>query len=139
MIRSSLTFVTTFAIALHALLGCCAHHHHSADGEGVIHSHAFGSAVVAGHHCSGQHADDKHGDESDHEPCDEIDCQFVTSPRGDDMTLSHSSDLVISVASAVILEIAPSGVLSVRSRTDHPPNLHASPQSLRAQTQVWLI
>jgi hypothetical protein len=67
--RSLISSLTIFAVLMHALLGCHAHHAHAAEA-----AHPAEAALVTAHCCS--HSHDQQPSESHEEPCDEEQCDL---------------------------------------------------------------
>ena len=79
--RRFFSLVTVFSLALHTILGCCAHHSHAKEapsrgGEREVHSHHCG---FTGHHCSGRDTDDStSGDPASPDSCDADRCSLIS-------------------------------------------------------------
>lgn len=154
MFHYILTILTTSAVTLHALLGCCAHHTHACDQQQQVvgaktsacqhehHQHGCDDNVTAhesahDHHRHQHHGDHQHSDGD--EPCGEPDCIFVTT--------LHDSDVVLVLSLATSLPIAAdadhmmmlNGSLAQEAGTESPPGSLQLPERLRANTQVWLL
>lgn len=149
VIRRLFSFFTTFAIVLHAVLGCCAHHTHAGS------SHCGTAQFANNHQAECQHAYAEHGHHeaaaeavespadgsSDHAPCeggpcDEPDCVFLVASRCDHL------DTVLSLP---VWSPFDTGDLTLSSSTrpvPSPPDRgrvlwpgHSGP----SMTQVWLL
>lgn len=79
VMHSSLHVVTTFAVLVHTVLGCCVHHAHGAMGHahaaGVPHHDEAACSAHDDHEHSLTCAADDHG--RDHDPCRERHCDFI--------------------------------------------------------------
>ena len=156
MFHSIITIVTTAAVALHAMLGCCAHHDHSCQ------SHESGPIEVVnqaddhcshGHHHHGHHqhhsdegapseADNDSGDQHDRDQrhgCDEEDCSFTSVLRSNDLELILTFSMWCQALGDTAQADAIANVLLLRSVAESPPDLSAISSSVRATTQVWRL
>jgi len=150
MFHGIITFLTTLAVMLHALLGCCAHHAHACDGHqhdvGIVadeaehghshHDHSHHHSTADDCSDDDEDRDEHHGDD---EPCDEADCSFVSIERSDDANVILSLTLSLPVHGDTADATTLRDSLSRRFGTKTPPGHLLSPESLRAQTQVWLL
>lgn len=155
MFHSIISILTTAAVALHAVLGCCAHHAHSCQ---LPASGAEDAAVVEadahcfhGHHHHHRDEDDDSTsvdvpDGCDHghqgglpHDCDEGDCSFTSTLRSNDVELM----LTFSMWSQALGDDAPAdaldGLLPQYSPPEASPDPLSSPGSARAKTQVWRL
>lgn len=144
-----LCLLTSTAVVLHALLGCCAHHSHA--GHGDLCGVPGTQQASVRHHCSCRHnhAEPRGAGEDEavensaqprqgrDEPCNEPECQFVAVQRCDDIKQALSLPVWLPLNEAMDrstwtspLTRNPATVLSV-----HPP----SAVSLHAAMQVWLL
>ncbi len=152
MLHSIITVLTTAAVALHALLGCCAHHAHSGDsdqsGLKIVHSVEGDGRCSHGHHhdeavaspsedvansCNHEHDDGgQHG-------CDEGDCSFTPAQRISDAQWMFASSKWCQACG----DVAHADALVVGSRCtplpQHRPVPLYSSGSARALTQVWRL
>ena len=153
MFHSIISILTTAAVALHAMLGCCAHHVHSCESHepGL----AFAVPAQLDEHCN--HGHDHHDDDDDspsengadgcgHEHdggqphgCDEGDCSFTSVQRSNDLELM----LTFSMWCQTLGDIAHTDVsdcqLSLHSAAETPPDAFTTSDSARAVTQVWRL
>ncbi|WP_145196696.1 hypothetical protein [Thalassoglobus polymorphus] len=144
----------------HALFGCCLHHTHGHAAHGhfaeIFHSSDQPEEVIDEHshshrcksdvspqsvkiaHCE-QHESEKNEQEhDDHAPCGEVDCQFVSTPRTDDVTLPDPLSLDAALGGMPPFQIALSPLQSgnqFKKPADHP----FETQSLHLFKQVWQL
>lgn len=141
-----LCLLTSAAVVLHALLGCCAHHSHAgqqttceqADASrpgscGCRHRHAAAPSVE-GTPADNEPGDRPHGHEG---PCDGPECQFVGVER------SHDVEQVLSVPVWLPLNDGPAPSMETSPVNRTVAAVRSAPEisalSLRAATQVWLL
>lgn len=153
MFHSIITILTTAAVALHALLGCCAHHDHSCDAS-TSNPNVL-TVVHADDHCSHRHHHHDEGSEStgegaasgcghEHdggEPhgCDESDCTFTSTQRVSDVELMLAFSMW-RLALGDVAHVDPvDGLLSPHSSAHAPLNPSCLSGSGRATTQVWRL
>jgi hypothetical protein len=144
------SILTTVAVLIHSVLGCCLHHSHGCEfgHEHVVSTHADKHGGHNHHHChDDSHSDestpadnhgDNHGDDhGDHEDCDEDNCSFISVLR---------NDVKSQLAAAPTWLPAPCSMICLPTLTmthcsgigsEGPPWLAAS-RPLHALTQVWL-
>lgn len=95
--RPLISLFTAASVALHLVLGCCAHHGHASDGmacakylHGTRHSSHFDlSQVCPHHHGKSPSADEKLPADTDshphptpsHDGCDGVDCAFMIAGK----------------------------------------------------------
>ena len=149
MIHCIITILTTLTVALHALLGCCAHHAHN------VHGHELHLAEIASpevDHGDHHHEEDictqnedfgngchrKHGDK--HQGCDESDCSFTLVNRSDDL----ESLLAYSISCQTLGNVVHFTTLYSRCSlcSDFETSSHLFyllGQIARAHTQVWRL
>ncbi len=149
----------TITVMFHALFGCCLHHTHghAAHGhfaeilcssehvEGVTdehpHSHhckndvAQQSAEIA--HCE-QHQSEQNNQEHDHAPCGEVDCQFVSTPRTDDVTLTDPLLLAAALGGTTPFQVALAPLQS-GDQFELPADPPFETQPLHRFKQVWQL
>jgi len=154
MLNSIVAILTTSAIAVHAVLGCCVHHSHvcesfvscsASSGVNSTCSHDHGShdhhgTCEAKAHSqeqkSGEHSG--HQDECPHHSCNEADCSFISAERDDvHLMLSFSMCEVALSTSAMTNSI--DGLLTESSFNHHPPDSRIDGAPLRSLTQVWRL
>lgn len=140
-----LSLLTTTAVVLHALLGCCGHHSHADQGlqcekapqsvpsccgcqNGAAASSSSDAEPTGGEGHRG------HGHD---EPCNGPECQFVGVERVDDVEQALSLPLWLPLNGAQYVlagNCAASGTV-----TDEPGRHTSSTGPVRAATQVWLL
>ena len=89
MIHSIVSLLTTWAIVLHALIGCCAHHAHAAGGDAASRAPAVsgGQSCCCSHGADFSSADSSSPDEGeqhgsgDDSSCAEAGCSFFAAGR----------------------------------------------------------
>ena len=152
MFHSIITILTTAAVALHAMLGCCAHHDHSCQ------SHESGLAVVVqdaddhsshGHHhhdeekSSGEDVGNDCGHQHDggghHDDCDEGECSFTSVRRSNDLELMLTFSMWCQALSDSAHADALDSLLSLHSVVESPPDPLSKSGSARAKSQVWRL
>lgn len=152
MFHSIITILTTAAVALHATVGCCAHHPHVCD------SHESGLAVVTSaesdDHCSHSHHHDEGSnspiqvidadcgcehDGGGHHECDEGDCSFASVHRGNDLELMLSFSTWCQALGDTANADAIDGLLSRHSAADTIPDPLMDTGSTHAISQVWRL
>ncbi len=149
MYHNILTILTTSTIAIHAMLGCCAHHlhadclpgEHASTTEIDGHEHAaceHHTHTGSNAHLDGYDSQSDHPHQHDQEPCDEADCQFVSVQRIDDLLLSISLDSLISFNQVLSTQMA---LVSHPLQGRFEQTIHSSPtpDPLHALKQVWLL
>ena len=152
MFHSITTILTTTAVALHAMLGCCVHHAHFCDSHESRSDVA--TAVEADHHCShGHHHHDdsgspdedvtedsghEHGGGGDHK-CDEGDCTFTSVERSNDLELMLAFSMWCQPLDDAAATNAIDSLLSLHSAAETPPDTLSLSGSARAKTQVWRL
>ena len=151
MLHCIFTLLTTAAVALRALLGCCAHHAHGCECQSLRQLSA--AAVETGDCCAHDHHserpasrrastadDDGSGHpESGHPDCDQGACSFAAAPRSSD------TESVIAAAQCqhAWAAVAPAAAILPRlgctgySNPVLPPR--CSSRSARAWIQVWRL
>lgn len=154
MFHSIITILTTAGVALHALLGCCAHHAHSAELDGTAlaevvpvntenhcsHSHHHGdddSSNEPSDHHSDDHSDHQH--HGSHKSCGEGDCSFTSAQRNNDLELIQIYSFCCQLVGDVATAIEQCQSLALNAPTGSPPDLLFSSGSARAATQVWQL
>lgn len=152
MFHSIITILTTAAVALHAVLGCCAHHDHS-----CCESHVLTAVVQhADDHCAHDHGhhhrDDADSSSEDVEnerghqhdggqshSCGDGECSFTSVTRSSDPELM----LTFSVWCQTLFDTAHANasgrLLSLHLAAETPPDPLALSGSARAKTQVWRL
>lgn len=151
MLHSIITILTTTAVALHALLGCCAHHDHSCASTALV---AEPVAVVeseSGCSCHHHHGDDsttadessdKHDGHQHHgsdDDCDEPSCSFVSVQPNDDVGLILSfAKWVPALGDAAGVDSSDS-FLNHQASAENPPVGFYRFSDQRAQSQVWRL
>ncbi|MCA9077744.1 MAG: hypothetical protein KDA93_22145 [Planctomycetaceae bacterium] len=154
MFHCILTILTTSAVALHALLGCCAHHTHTCDQQ----HHEVAAATSACQHEHHQHGHDDEGtalDSSLHHhghqhhgghqhpdgdgSCGEPDCSFVTTQHDSDVILLLSLVTSLPMVADADRAMNLNGSLVQKAGTESPPGSLQSPERLRANMQVWRL
>ena len=95
MFSCLLSIVTSFAVLLHGLLGCCAHHLHPERAEetgsrgtlaGVHHHSHAGPHLHLSHLCP-VHSRETSAEECPPDPCDETECPLIFCLRSHDTAL----------------------------------------------------
>ncbi|MCA9035274.1 MAG: hypothetical protein KDA91_09095 [Planctomycetaceae bacterium] len=151
MLHNIITILTTTAVALHAMLGCCAHHEHSCN------SHALGSEAVAvveseshcpchHHHDDDSTTPDENSDKHDghqhngpHEDCDEPDCSFVSVQPNDDVGLTLSFSMWLPALGDAASVESLDALVTLQAYAEGPPLATYRSGDLRAQSQVWRL
>ena len=141
-----LSLLTTTAVVLHALLGCCGHHSHADDGlacddaQQIVKvscrcGHGDPAPSAQGEAPGGE--DSQHHRHGPDEPCDGPECQFVGVERIDDL------DQALSIPVWLPLNDSPDSATGAVSLLPSPArNLRTHPllaMPVRAVTQVWLL
>lgn len=149
MLHRILTVLTTAAVALHALLGCCAHHAHADNTQPPRQDLAAAVAPVSCCAHGQRHAEpaarmhDDSAQRDSHVPaepgCNEGDCSFVPVQRSTDA----EAILAASQCEVALADLSPGGTglpnsCRVRFSESRPPIL-LSPSSARALIQVWRL
>lgn len=148
MFHSIATILTTTAVTLHALLGCCAHHSHACEDH-----HGSVEVAVDEHHHHGQEAhntsdhsvtdphehqqDDGHQDH--HGSCDKPDCSFVLNQTGQDVTQILTQSMSLPVLGDAVCETSMDSSTSSKAGTESRSDCLLLPQRLRALSQVWRL
>ena len=158
MFHSIITILTTAAVALHAMLGCCAHHDHS-----CCESHGLAAAIQqADEHCSHDH--DSHGHHHHHDDrdsrgehaandcghqhqddggqphgCDKGDCSFTSVQRTDDLELMLTFSMWCQTLCDAAHADAPDSRLTLHVAAESPPDLLSDSGTARAISQVWRL
>ncbi|QEG01520.1 hypothetical protein Mal15_55970 [Stieleria maiorica] len=158
MFHSIITILTTAAVALHAMLGCCAHHDHS-----CCETHGL-TAVIhqSGEHC---HDHDLHGHEHHHhgdadsssedtendcghqqkhdggQPhgCDEGDCSFTSVLRTSDLELMLTFSMWCQSLFDVAHTDAMDSLVALNLAAESPPDPLSDSGTARAISQVWRL
>jgi len=143
-VRDLIHILTMVAFAVHAVVGCCLHHHHEANSAISVDDPDILS-VRCRHHCA-HHEDsrpvgDSHQERpsNDEPPCHESTCAFQAERliRMNEILGSFQSDtfsLALPIPSLTSDAVA--GFPRTPGTTEF---LHTDAQSLRASLQVWLI
>lgn len=149
MFQSIISLLTTGAVALHAILGCCVHHAHSCDSHESQHREV--AKTTEYNHCSHDHCHDadrshevdvQHGDHhpgGDHQSCDEGDCSFVSIKRAHDLKLILAFSIECEVLSSDPFSSPLDDMLSFRTAYENPPAAREHSGSARARTQIWRL
>lgn len=155
MFHSTITILTTAAVALHAMLGCCMHHSHSCcDAQGI-------SAVAELHETDGScchaHAHERGGDENsidgvrggddtprgvDHEhqhDCEHSECSFTSVHRDSDGSLTLTFAKWCQTLCGPIHRDAFAHLIVPRFSNDSLPTPSASAHCACAISQVWRL
>ena len=149
MFQSIISILTTVAVALHAMLGCCSHHAHACETDGgnrsVQHSHTVCSH---GHHESDEHEPRDNRDSDGHDrdqnnghrhSCDEGDCSFAPASRVDDF----DQIITLSAWSQSLGEMPRLGVTDnlrpLHLAAQGPPDSLTDSGSVRATSQIWRL
>lgn len=152
MLNSIITILTTAAVALHAILGCCAHHEHSCESDeslqAVVDHEASGAQCGFGHHHhndseSPVQVDDKdcghqHDNGQPHD-CDKGDCSFSSVQRSNDLELMLTFSVWCQALEDTTLSDTCDSRLSPHSVADTPLGPFSKSGSARAITQVWRL
>ena len=120
--RSIVSLITAAAVALHLVLGCCAHHSH-AEGGCASHSHAPRTAIAQGHShgCPHHHyhtvpVADSDETPADSEPspgeCNEGECAFLLAGK---TTVLPDSGLIVPFLAPI--DVTSATIELSRSRT----------------------
>lgn len=156
MFHTAVILLTTATVMFHALLGCCAHHGHShsvsdkvtssvhdhahIDDHSSVHCHSHsdhedvtsaGTVPATPQPCDGNH-------EGEHGPCDEADCQFVSTLRSDECLTSFSFSTLLAFDASFPTADALVSPLNWE-RIEQSAPLAATPSPLHALKQVWLL
>ena len=152
MFHNIITILTTTAIAIHAMLGCCAHHSHSCDAhesELAVVVHEPNDQCSHGHHH--HHDDDKspsedvgndYGHQHDNDgphSCDEGECSFTSVQRSNDLELMLTFSMWCQFLSDPAHADAINSLLLLQSIAETPPDSLAISGSVRAITQIWRL
>lgn len=157
MFRSTVILLTSATVMFHALLGCCAHHGHSHSASekvtSSVHNHAHGDDHSSGHcHSHSDHEDVTSAGgtvpatpqpcDGNHEgedgPCDEADCQFVSTLRSGECLTSFSFSTLLAFDASLPTTDALVSPLNWE-RFEQSVPLAATPRPLHALKQVWLL
>ena len=156
MIHGIVTILTTTAVALHATLGCCAHHDHSCcETHGLAavvqhsdeHCHAHGSHGHSDHHYSdaespGEHAGNEYGHQHDgdqtHE-CDKGDCSFNSVQRSGDLELMLAFSMWCQALGDVAHTDGTDCLVALNLAAESPPDPLSNSGTARAISQVWRL
>ena len=152
MFRSTVILLTTATVMFHALLGCCAHHGHSHSvSEKVtfsVHDHVHSDDHSLDHcHSHSEHENVTRADtvpavpqpcDGEHGPCDEADCQFVSTLQTDDCLASLSFSIFLALNASLPTTNALVSPLNWE-RIEQSMPLAATPSPLHALKQVWLL
>lgn len=141
-----LSLLTTTAVVLHALLGCCGHHSHADQGLACDDAHQTVQTSCGCRHggvtspsTDEEPADEEPGHRGDghDEPCNGPECQFVGVERSDDVeqALSIPVWLPLNEAQGVMTGTCTLSGTLTRDLCPHP----SSAVVVRAATQVWLL
>ncbi len=154
MFHSITSILTTAAVALHAILGCCAHHAHSCEAQEPVlavvhraatdcshgHHHHDESDQSESHHdglsggCNHQHNDDNH-----HDDCDESKCSFTSVQRTNDVEWLLTSSIWCQVLGDVADASALDGSLALGRLNRAPPDRLSKTGTDRSLSQVWRL
>lgn len=157
MFHSIITILTTAAVALHAMLGCCAHHSHS-----CCESHGLAAAVQqADEHCShgndshehhhhddadapGEDAENDCGHQHQHDGgqphgCDEGDCSFTSVQRTSDLELMLTFSMWCQSLCDVAHIDAMDSLAALNLVAESPPDPLSDSGTARAISQVWRL
>ena len=155
MFHSIITILTTAAVALHAMLGCCAHHDHScgeshglmaaveqsdedcSHGHGHHHHHEDDDASpdAAGNDCDQQH---RHDGGRPHE-CDEGDCSFTVVQRTSDLELMLAFSMSCQTLGDAAHTDAMDSLVALSFAAESPPDPFWDSGTARAVSQVWRL
>lgn len=136
-----LIFVTSLAVMIYAVLGCCAHHIHAVETEAHVASvHSEGVSQHQEHHC--YHSKTAHDDDESHdsqpEPCDEVDCRFLVSSR-----LNEWENSLFDFASELYCPRQVAELSQLQSQYDrqnsHSDLVLCDGPPLRLLKQLWLL
>lgn len=154
---SIITILTTASIALHAMLGCCAHHDHS-----CCELHGLAAAVQqADEHCSHDHDSPgrHHHDDADSsgegaeydcghqhrhdggQPhgCDEGDCSFTAVQRASDLELMLTFSMWCQTLYDVAHADTVDSLVALNLAVESPPDPLYTSGTARAISQVWRL
>lgn len=160
MFHSIITILTTAAVALHAMLGCCAHHDHSCQShESGLHESGLAAVVQHAHdHSSHAHHHHHDDDESSNEDaaaagkdcghehdggqshrCAEGECSFTSVQRSDDLEFMLNFSMWFQALSDVADADAFDSLLALHSAAESPPDPISISGSGHAKLQVWRL
>ena len=125
--------LTTTAVSLHALLGCCAHHAHShaveevcQDVQVIHHDHDEATHTIP---CQNEN-------HSDGLPCDESECQFISNSTSIDL----KSAIVVSTFANEVADSTHGSLLLVAfANVERDRSVESCRPSLRALKCVWQV
>ncbi len=147
MLHSIFTILTTSAVTLHALLGCCAHHTHSCAQQSVAvttsacaHAHEHPQQANL-HESTDDQPGQQHPGERQHDDglCDTPDCSFVSSLHGQEVGLTLLQTMSLPMLGDAHVAITLNGSLMQQTGTVIPPDSRPLPERLRALSQVWVL
>lgn len=153
MLHGIITILTTTAVAIHATLGCCAHHAHACES----HEPALAVTHESEDHCD--HANHHHNDESageshrsefggdcDHQHhggqpqnCDEGECSFSAPPRSSDIELMLTFSMWCHALGDAAHVKAIDALVALNVAAASPPDPLSASGAARAFTQVWRL
>lgn len=152
MFHSIITILTTAAVALHAMLGCCAHHDHV-----CCESHGLTAVVQdSGEDCSHGHEHRHHDDDQspsenatndcghqhdDGQPhsCDHGDCSFTSVQRTDDLELMLTFSMWCQTLCDAAHTDAMDSLVALNLAAESPPDPLSKSGTARAISQVWRL
>ena len=157
MFHSIITILTTVAVALHAMLGCCVHHDHSccdSHGLAAVIQHADADCShdhdSHGHHqhedanSSGEDAENDRGHQHQHDGgqphgCDEGDCSFTSVQRTSDLELMLTFSMWCQTLVDVTHADAMDSLVALNLAAESPPDPLTDSGTARAISQVWRL
>ena len=155
MFHSIITILTTAAVALHAMLGCCAHHDHSCCEThgltaGIHQSHDHDSHGHKHHHhdddvdLSGEDAENDCGHQHQHDGgqphgCDEGDCNFTSVQRTSDLELMLTFAMWCQTLCDLAHTDAMDSLVALNFAAESPPDPLSKSGTARAISQVWRL
>lgn len=162
MYHSIITILTTAAVALHAMLGCCAHHSHV-----CCETHGLTAVVESADvNCHGHDHDDHdhghdhkhHQQDDDHSPCedaendcghqhdgghphgcDEGDCSFTTVEQANDLELTITFYVLCHTLCDVAQLDTMDSLVALNLAAESPPSPLSDSGAARAISQVWRL
>ncbi len=154
MFHSIISILTTAAVALHAMLGCCAHHDHSCcDSHGLtaavqqadedsLHDHEH----VPHHHddsdSCGENAENDCGNQHDdghQHDCDHGDCSFTSVQRISDVELMLTFSMWCQNLCDALNVDAIDRLVALNLAAESPPDPLWNSGTARAISQVWRL
>jgi hypothetical protein len=128
--QSLMALLISVAMAVHAILGCCAHHEHPRGAEHTaIESHQFC-------HCSSHHTNGSEEKPVAPQDCDETNCVFVASKHSDSQAIDGHS-LFSLTATLSFLDLGVQHHDFLRDTLDDVPYHEGT--ALRVWQCVWKI